>query len=51
MLAQRVDGLAVGYQDLNDHRELRKAVLGKEGDRGSLAEWKQTVEGESERVH
>jgi Transposase DDE domain group 1 len=41
MVAQRVYGLALGYEDLNDHEELRNdallAVLVEKGDRGSQA--------------
>jgi hypothetical protein len=41
MLAQRIYGLALGYEDLNDHEQLRKdpvfgILAGKEPHRGNL---------------
>jgi len=50
MVAQRVYGLALGYEDLNDHEELRNdpllAVLVEKADRGS-----QVLAGKSTLFH
>src|ERR1039458_8670108 len=37
MLAQRIYGLALGYEDLNDHEQLRNDQIGRASCRGRVA--------------
>ena len=47
MLRQRVYGLALGYEDLNDHQELRKdsAIQGQKRGRGGLKNLNRSLSG------